>query len=197
MVTEHFPDPPSTREIHTEEALNLRLLQQSFDAFKQATLKLQAYYHGLEEKADELNRELVRKNKELQMNLLEKERTQSFLSNIFASFAVGCIVTDSGGVVNYVNQMGLQLLGSPLEKLHGVELNEVFQHPILPQTLTREELRIYDNAKEQELDFQQPNGLKKRLLLSISSMRSEAEEISGIIVKAAGYFRHEKTGGRG
>ncbi len=182
MVTEHFPDAPSTRERHTEEALNIRLLQQSFDAFKQAALKLQAYYHGLEEKADELNRELVRKNKELQMNLLEKERTQSFLSNIFASFAVGCIVTDSGGVVNYVNQMGLQLLGSPLEKLHGVGLNEVFQHPILPQTLTREELRIYDNAKKQELDFQQPNGIKKRLLLSISSMRSEAEEISGIIV---------------
>ena len=182
MKTEHFPDTTSATEIHNEEELNERLLQQSFDAFKQATLKLQVYYRELEEKVDELNRELLRKNKELQINLLEKEQTQNFLTNIFASSAVGCLVTDSDGIVNYVNQMGLQLIGKPLEKLHGVELNEVFQHPILPQTLARENLKVYDNAKEQELDFQHPNGAKRRLLLSISSMCSEAEEILGIIV---------------
>ena len=35
-----------------------------------------------EEKVDELNHELAYKNKELELNLLEKERVKNYLSNI-------------------------------------------------------------------------------------------------------------------
>ena len=134
------------------------------------------------------------KNEELQLNLLEKEQRQNFIVNILASSAVGCLVTDSHGVVNFVNQRGLQLIGKPLEKLHGVGLNEVFQHAVLPQTLVREDLRVYDHAREQELEFRHPNGSKKRLLLTISSMRSEADEILGIIINAQDISDIKKIG---
>ena len=184
MKTEHYPDAAATRKNYDKETLNEHLLEESFDAFKQTALELQAYYHEIKEKVDELNGELLRKNEELQLNLLEKEQRQNFIVNILASSAVGCLVTDSHGVVNFVNQRGLQLIGKPLEKLHGVGLNEVFQHAVLPQTLVREDLRVYDHAREQELEFRHPNGSKKRLLLTISSMRSEADEILGIIINA-------------
>ncbi len=182
MKTEHYPDAPATSKHPKEEASNEHLLEESFDAFQQTALELQAFYHELKEKVDELNGELLRKNEELQLNLSEKEQRQNFIANILASSAVGCFVTDSNGVVNYVNLMGLQLIGKPLEKIHGVGLNEVFQHPVLPQTLVREDLKVYDHAKEQELEFRHPNGSKRRLLLTISSMRGEADEILGIII---------------
>ena len=184
MKTEHYPNAPAVCKNHEEDALNEELLEGSFDAFKQTARELQAYYHEIKEKVDELNGELLRKNEELQLNLLEKVQKQNFIANILASSAVGCLVTDSKGVVNFVNQMGLRLIGKPLEKLHGVGLNEVFQHPVLPQTLVREDLRVYDNAKEQELEFRHPDGSKRRLLLTISSMRNEADQILGIIINA-------------
>ena len=165
-----------------EESVNVRLLQQGFDAFKQATVKLQAYYRGLEEKVDELNHELAQKNKELETNLQERERVKNYLSNIFESSAIGFIVTDSDGIITSVNSVGQQLTGSTLEMLHGARLNEVFQNEILPWNPTLADLRIYKNAKEQELDFLHPSGIKQRLLLSISLMHSEFGDILGLIV---------------
>ncbi|MBF0277807.1 MAG: PAS domain S-box protein [SAR324 cluster bacterium] len=170
------------REEHSEESVNVRLLQQGFEAFKQATLKLQAYYHGLEEKVDELNHELAQKNKELELNLQERERVRNYLTNIFESSAIGFIVTDLDGIITSVNQIGLRLIGEPLKELQGTRLNDVFKSAILPWNPTLADLKFYENAKEQELEFQDPGGKKLRLLLSLSLMYSEFGDILGLIV---------------
>lgn len=182
MTTSTYLDSSLSSDTHSEESVNVRLLQQGFDAFKEATLKLQAYYQGLEQKVDELNHELAQKNKELEMNLQERERVKNYLSNIFESSTIGFIVTDLDGMVTSVNQNGIRMVGKPLESLLGIRLNDVFNFPLLPQTPTLEDLKRYENAKEREVEFQHPKDGKLRYLLSISLMYSEFGDILGLIV---------------
>lgn len=182
MTTEEYQECHVPIDLRNEESVNVRLLQQGFDAFKQATMKLQAYYRGLEEKVDELNHELAQKNKELEMNLQERERVKNYLSNIFESSAIGFIVTDLDGMITSVNSVGLRLIGRTLKMLQGTRLNEVFQSEILPWHPTLQDLKVYEHAKEQELGFLHPNGTKQRLLLSISLMYSEFGDILGLII---------------
>ncbi len=165
-----------------DESVNLRLLRQGFEAFNQATLKLQTYYRGLETKVDELNHELAQKNKELETNLQEKERVKNYLSNILESSAIGIIVTDLDGIITSVNQTGLTLLAESSEALSGQRLNDIFHAQILPWDPTLENLKVYEKVKEQELDFQRKNGSKIQLLFSISLMYSEFGDILGLIV---------------
>ena len=73
-----LPDPSQFLVLDPEEeTLDAQLLVQCFEAFNQATQKLQDYYRGIEQKVDELNSELARKNRELEQNLLEKDRVRA------------------------------------------------------------------------------------------------------------------------
>ena len=160
MTREEPLDIRTALEGHPEESVNVRLLQQGFEAFKQATLKLQAYYHGLEEKVDELNHELAQKNKELEINLQERERVKNYLSNIFESSAIGFIVTDLDGMITSVNSISLQLIGEPLKELQGMRLNDVFKTQILPWNPSLADLKVYENAKETGVGFSRFDGKK-------------------------------------
>lgn len=174
------PFPPLTLTDNAEE--NVQLLLQGFEAFNQATLKLQVYYRGLEEKVDELNNELAEKNKELEHNLMERERVKNFLSNIFESSAIGILVTDLDGIVTSVNQTGLRLLEEDLKDVQGKYLNDIFQADILPWDLTFSKLKLYEHVNHKELDYIQQSGIRLRLLHSISLMYSEHGDVLGLIV---------------
>ena len=165
-----------------DEASNAHLLVQGFEAFNQATTKLREYYRGIEEKVDDLNHELARKNKELELNLLDKERVKTYLSNIFESSAIGIIVTDLEGRITSINQKGLRLTGYTQEEYKGKHVNDFFQFPVLPNELTSEVLQSYQKVKELEIDFRNSKGKRIKFKLSTSPMYSEYHAILGLIV---------------
>ncbi|MCK4467888.1 MAG: hypothetical protein KAU60_06005, partial [Desulfobacterales bacterium] len=79
-------------------------LQQSFESFDRATMRLQNAFADLEEKFEAINKELDSKNVELQEALTEKEKISSYLQNIIESLATGVIVADLEGKTTIMNR---------------------------------------------------------------------------------------------
>lgn len=177
--TEEFKTLPN---IEITEGKYVQMITQGFEVFSEAALKLQTYYRGLEEKISILNDELAKKNKELELNLLEKERVKNYLSNIFQNSAVGIIVTDLDGQITSVNQNGLKLTGYSLEEVRGKHFNDFIQTPVLPWAMSNDQLTVYEDVELREIDFQKSDGNKLRLSLYISLMYSENNDILGLII---------------
>ncbi len=165
-----------------EETLDAQLLVQGFEAFNQATQKLQDYYRGIERKVDELNSELARKNRELEQNLLEKDRVKSHLNNIFESSALGIVVTDLQGEILSVNQKALRLLDKMAEEVRGLRLNEILGERVLPLRFTPEFMQSLQQGQEQEMTLRGGAGLSRQLRLHLSLMKSDQNEWLGLIV---------------
>jgi two-component system sensor histidine kinase FlrB len=165
-----------------EETLDAQLLVQGFEAFNQATQKLQDYYRGIEQKVDELNSELARKNRELEQNLLEKDRVKSHLNNIFESSALGIVVTDLQGEILSVNQKALRLLDKMAEEVRGLRLNEILGERVLPLRLTPEFMQSLQQGQEQDMTLRGGAGLSRQLRLHLSLMKSDQNEWLGLIV---------------
>ncbi len=83
---------------------DLTFLQESFDHFNQATAKLQRAYASLEEKFENINRELEEKNAELIKTISEKEDMKNYLQNILESLTTGVIVTNLEEEIQTVNR---------------------------------------------------------------------------------------------
>jgi hypothetical protein len=66
------PEPGNT--MHGVQAEKIPFLQQPFEDFGRATIRLQKAFADLEGKFENINRELDRKNIELQETLAEKEK---------------------------------------------------------------------------------------------------------------------------
>ena len=140
------------------ESLDAKLLLQGLEAFNQATLKLQQYYRGIEQKVDELNSELARKNRELEQNLLEKERVRNYLSNIFESSAIGILVTDLNGQLTSINPTALRLLNRYSDEVQGKHANDIFQDKVIPRPLTAEAISMFRRARDVEVIFRKSCG---------------------------------------
>ncbi|MEC7193130.1 MAG: histidine kinase dimerization/phospho-acceptor domain-containing protein, partial [SAR324 cluster bacterium] len=182
-LTYELPDPSQFLVLDPEEeTLDAQLLVQGFEAFNQATQKLQDYYRGIEQKVDELNSELARKNRELEQNLLEKDRVKSHLNNIFESSALGIVVTDLQGEILSVNQKALRLLNKMAEEVRGLRLNEILGERILPLRLTPEFMQNLQQGQEQEMTLRGGAGLSRQLRLHLSLMKSDQNEWLGLII---------------
>ncbi|MBF0236997.1 MAG: PAS domain S-box protein [SAR324 cluster bacterium] len=173
---------PLAIEITEKDPINSQLLMQGFEAFNQATVKLREYYRGIEEKVDELNHELARKNKELEQNLLEKERVKNYLSNIFESSAIGIIVTDLDGIITSINQTVLRMTSAMAEEFHGKHLNELLKVEVLPPQMTMALLEPYKQVDEQEIEYIKNDDTRLKFRLYISLMYSEKNDVLGLII---------------
>jgi PAS domain S-box-containing protein len=182
-MNHELPDPAEFLVLDPEDdSLDAQLLLQGFEAFNQATQKLQSYYRDIELKVDELTGELARKNRELEQNLQEKEQVKSYLTSVFESSAIGILVTDLQGHVTSVNQKTLRLLDRIAEEVQGAHLNELFREQLLPSTITPEFMQNLQQGHEQELSLRQASGLTRKLRIYLSLMKSDQNEWLGIIV---------------
>jgi PAS domain S-box-containing protein len=82
---------------------NIKVLQESFESFNSATMKLQEAFSNLELKFENLNRELEQKNRRLESILAEKEEVRNYLETILESLTTGVIVTDLEGRITMMN----------------------------------------------------------------------------------------------
>jgi PAS domain S-box-containing protein len=103
---------------------NITVLQESFESFNSATMKLQEAFSNLELKFENLNRELEQKNRRLESILAEKEEVRNYLETILESLTTGVIVTDLAGRITMMNgcagrftQMGPDAAGKDIADL--------------------------------------------------------------------------------
>ncbi len=93
---------------------DIRVLQQSFESFTAATMKLQEAFSNLEIKFENLNRELEQKNRHLESIIAEKDEMRNYLETILESLTTGVVVTDLQGRVTMMNGC-LLVSGVPIQ----------------------------------------------------------------------------------
>ena len=171
----------------TIEALNLELAQkdllltQGFEAFTHAAEKLQDSHKRLQREVAALNLELDQKNKELERNLIEKEKVKTYLSNIFESLDIGVFVTDLDGGITSVNRAGLAMLGTGAEALVGLNVERVMGAQLLPPPARPPDIESRLEVGE-PIPFTRSDGEALQLQVSVNLMTDETQSPLGYIL---------------
>lgn len=105
MTDSAIPTPPSSPEE----------LQQAFNLFNQVSEQLTSAYMDLQKEAEQLTRALEVTNRELRLQLEEKENLSQRLSRLLAALPGGVVVLDAAGRVHEANPAALGLLQAPLQ----------------------------------------------------------------------------------
>ncbi len=93
-----------------QDVVDINVLMDAFETFKETSTKLEISYKELEERAVGLDIELAEKN--------------NFLSAVLESLPVGVIATDEEGRINTVNDEICSILGKRAPELTGASLSE-------------------------------------------------------------------------
>ncbi|HUH66063.1 MAG TPA: ATP-binding protein [Syntrophales bacterium] len=103
-----------------------RFLQKSFIEFNKATERLQNSFANLEQKFQEINRELELKNEELKRTIAEKEDVKNYLRNILESLTTGVVVMDLDGRITTINSWAEKFFDLPQHLVAGRHIAELF-----------------------------------------------------------------------
>ncbi|MEA3486407.1 MAG: ATP-binding protein [Thermodesulfobacteriota bacterium] len=169
------------------QAEKLPSLQQPFEDFDRATVRLQKTFADLEGKFENINRELDRKNIELQETLVEKERISSYLQNILESLTTGVVVMDMEGKTTMMNQCAETFTGFSREDTVGVNANLLFENKISSDSEGRFALKHFDSGLGEKIK------LKERILeIFGSSVKAKNGEETGKVIVLRDITRLEK-----
>src|SRR5882724_1782763 len=111
---------------------NNNLLIDAFSHFMQASSSLESQYQELQQHTEQLSIELEQVNLDLKRSLGEKERVESYLTNILQSLTRGVLVVDLAGKVVLCNLAASEQLGVELSPESPIE-SALSNHPLLPQ----------------------------------------------------------------
>jgi len=104
----------------TGSSEEINSLIQAFEYFTETTEKLRESYDKLQEKISELDLELERKNRELYVNIREKDSIRNHLENILESMTMGVIVINLDGEVSIYNRAAAEITGFAPEEVIGL-----------------------------------------------------------------------------
>jgi len=179
--------PETGNRRHGAQAEDLPFLQQPFEDFDRATVRLQKAFADLEGKFENINGELDRKNIELQETLAEKERISSYLQNILESLTTGVVVTDMEGKATMMNQCAEAFVGVSREAAVGVSANLLFENKISPDPEDRFGLKHFDGGLGEKIS------LKGRILeIFGSAVRAGDGQETGKVIVLRDITRLEK-----
>ncbi|MBW2644627.1 MAG: PAS domain S-box protein [Deltaproteobacteria bacterium] len=179
--------PETGNRRHGAQAKELPFLQQPFEDFDRATVRLQKAFADLEGKFENINRELDRKNIELQETLAEKERISSYLQNILESLTTGVVVTDMEGKTTMMNRCAEAFAGFSREDAVGVNANLLFENKISSDPEGRFGLKHFDGGLGEKIR------LKGRILeIFGSAVRTGDGKETGKVIVLRDITRLEK-----
>lgn len=158
------------------------LLDQGFQVFNQAATKLEENQKRYQETVAALNLEIDEQNKELERNLVEKEKVKNYLSNILESLAIGVFVTDLEGRVTSVNRAGLNLLGGDADALAGRDINEVLGTELLPRSKGGKGRITSHQELEEPVPYTRQDGEALQFSVDITPMTEEGGAQLGYIL---------------
>lgn len=162
-------------------------LQQSFESFDRATMRLQKAFAGLEEKFEAINKELDCKNIELQDALAEKEKISSYLQNILESLTTGVVVTDLEGKTTMMNQCAETFTGFSKEEAKGKNASSLFGDEFPSDPEGRFDLKHFDGGLGKKI------GLKgTRLEIFGSAVKTGNDKEIGMVIVLRDITRLEK-----
>lgn len=146
---------------------DMEALNQAFQAFNEATAKLQDSYDSLKERVKQLDLELARKNQELFENLREKEEVKNYLSNILESLTSGVLVVDNQGFITTCNRTAGLITGQAPADCLNKPLRKVFTHDLFEILVQR----VTESGRSISLDRELPGENAKPLFLRIFASR--------------------------
>ena len=117
-----MPNTSDNPVMNRKEREHYLFLQQSFEEFNKATVRMQDAFENLEKKFETINRELEEKNALLEQAITEKEEISIYLKHILESLVTGVIVTDLDGRITILNRWAGFFLGLPRGSVIGKRL---------------------------------------------------------------------------
>lgn len=126
-------------ELRSPEALRM-----AFEAFNDLSSELSATYHALQERVEQLTREVEQANRRRLEELAEKERLASRLQNLLQLLPGGVVVLDARGRVGECNAAALELLGAPLE---GKDWRDIIRERFAPREDDGHEISLRDGRR--------------------------------------------------
>ena len=100
-------------------------LQQAFADFSQSTIMLQNAFARLQQKFENINRELEYKNLELERALAEKDEAKNYLQNILKSLKTGIVVANIRGNITMINRYAEIFTGFTYEEAKGQKVESL------------------------------------------------------------------------
>lgn len=126
-------------ELRSPEALRM-----AFEAFNELSSELSATYHALQQRVEQLTREVEQANRRRLEELAEKERLASRLQNLLQLLPGGVVVLDARGRVGECNAAALELLGAPLE---GQDWRDIIRERFAPREDDGHEISLRDGRR--------------------------------------------------
>jgi len=162
---------------------NVRMLTRAMDSFSGAASRLENYYQHLEQRIDELNRELTMKNRALEAHLHEKEEVKTYLNNILECLHTGIIVIDLNGTITTVNRRAQQLTGVTNSWAQGKNFDDVFGTAVFNSaTVTVEGINNDGLRGESEIEVPGAGDEQVFLRIATSSLCDQYGDKVGTII---------------
>ncbi len=93
----------------------LKLLNNAFSSFTEASKRLELYYEQLQQRINNLTLELEKTNLQLREALKETERAKDYLNCILQSIGEAIVVVDIEGNIRMINKTAEEILGMKYE----------------------------------------------------------------------------------
>lgn len=164
-----------------ERGENLSKLNQALYRFDLSASRLHDSYQRLQQRIDMLNLELDQKNKQLEINLRERERAEEYLSDILESLKNGVVVVDGKGEVKTFNRAAEQITGIARGEIEGKCFNQALKPLLLDDCTTV--FTADDSVKsEVECKLKRRDGSDVRVRFSVTPLEEKGKELDDSVI---------------